>query len=31
MQTKREAGAEWVKIRERWLLFGWEEISVRFP
>lgn len=31
MQTKREAGAERVKIRERWLFFGWEEISVRFP
>ena len=31
MQTKREAGAERVKIRERRLLFGWEEISARFP
>ena len=30
-KTKREAGAERVKIRERWLLFGWEEISARFP
>lgn len=31
MQTKRGADAERVKIRECWLLFGWEEISVRFP
>ena len=30
-QTKRGAGAERMKIRERRLLFGWKEISARFP